>query len=337
MRGYLLGLVGGALGTLMVLVGLYFGVATALPEYLPAPKITKVAHLDEKLRFFRHHDGFAPEVLAIGSSITWRQFDASAFSPGPNGDRVLNGATVLLKPHQAKFVTDFYLERYPQIRTIVMLTALPDFNNCSEPPEMFNPEDAEGYAFEKEDEWPFYLKYFTFLYIRDAWNLPRRRQPLVGDIYIDRFGSGPIQIPVSEIRGLNYKGLVANEACIDALAEFSAAVRKSGRQFVVVFAPVNPQYWRTFPESAQEHQELVRKVTEAVARDGTKVLTFDRDESFTAWDFWDAFHLQWPSAQRLSRRIADLIGQSTRDAASLPDGNVSSPSKLRAKTVGVTP
>src|SRR3546814_18566499 len=73
----------------------YAAFATVWPESLPAPAISRLVQIDEKLRFLRQHPGLDPEVLAVGSSITWRQIDGDAFSTSVDGDdgRFLNGGT----------------------------------------------------------------------------------------------------------------------------------------------------------------------------------------------------------------------------------------------------
>jgi hypothetical protein len=75
MRRYWVGNVAGAVACLGVIAGAIAYLSHV--KRMPAPAMTLVQHLDEKLRYLRDHPEFTPELVAVGSSIAWRQLDGS--------------------------------------------------------------------------------------------------------------------------------------------------------------------------------------------------------------------------------------------------------------------
>src|SRR3546814_17453906 len=88
-----------------------------MPQSPPAPPITRCTARYEKLRFLRLHPGYDPAILAIGSSVAWRQLHGPAFDAVAGRDHAfLNGATVHLQTHQSRAMLDFYLAPYRNVR-----------------------------------------------------------------------------------------------------------------------------------------------------------------------------------------------------------------------------
>jgi len=305
----------GAIGTLAGLGALYWSVQRYWPQYLPPPAITRLEPLDDKLRFLRQRPDLDPRILAVGSSITWRQLVGSDFVRPSEEFRFLNGGTALLKTHQTRAMVDWYLQRYRHVETIINLVALPDFDDCSRNPALlFDPVDAAAYAFGKAAEWPFYLKYFTPLrYARTARNYPRVHVPLVGEDWLDPFGSSPLYVQEAGKLGLHYGPLKVDPACIDFMAQISAELAARGLRLVVVFAPVHPDYRSAYPQSDLASRDLIERVKAAVAPHGTRVVVAYDDAEFKQSDFFDAFHLQEYAVRRLSKRIASLIVPGVED------------------------
>lgn len=307
---YLAAIAAGALG----LVGAYAGTVLLLeaqfPQHLPAPSITRIKHLDEKLLYLRERGPVEPALLAVGSSITWRQMDGDAFAEIAGGsDRVFNGATAFLQTHQTRFLTDFYLDRFSGVETVLVMVALPDFSNCTTIDSVvMDTADAVGYAFEHEDELGYYFKYFTPLsYLKRGISMAEQRQPLTGEVYLDEYGSSPIDLPEGATPSLRYDEMGVDEACVAALAALSAEIDGQGKEMVLVFAPVHPDYWTTFPASRAAWRAAAERIREAVARHGTRVLDLAESPAFKAEDFFDAFHLRWPAVARFSTMTADWM------------------------------
>ena len=70
MKRFALGIAAGAVAVFGGLATAYGALKTVWPESLPAPAISRLVQIDEKLRFLRRHPEIDPKILAVGSSIT---------------------------------------------------------------------------------------------------------------------------------------------------------------------------------------------------------------------------------------------------------------------------
>ncbi|HEV7369232.1 hypothetical protein [Arenibaculum sp.] len=307
---YLAAIAAGAIG----LAGAYAGTVLLLeaqfPQHLPAPSITRIKHLDEKLLYLRERGPVEPALLAVGSSITWRQMDGDAFAELAGGaDRVFNGATAFLQAHQTRFLTEFYLDHFSGVETVLVMVALPDFSDCTGIDSvLMDTADAVSYAFEGKDDLGFYFKYFTpLMYLKRGISMAEQRQPLTGEVYLDEYGSSPIDLLPGTTPSLRYGELPVDDACIAELAKLSAEIDGMGKEMALVFAPVHPAYWESFPAAREAWRAVAERITEAVAPHGTRVLDLAESPAFKAEDFFDAFHLRWPSVARFSTMTADWM------------------------------
>lgn len=317
MKRFAYGMIAGLVTFVAGLVAGYVSVALIWPNHLPAPAIGRLVHIDEKLRFIRDNPDLDPTILAVGSSITWRQLDGAAFGRQPNGKpRLFNGATGALKVHQTADLIELYLEHFQHVKTVLVMTNQEDFSDCtSEAAEMVDHWAATAYAFE---DWPaayFYFRYFSpQRYVQTAWTLSERRQPRIGDLYLDAYGSGPLTVPKSMQRGLRYRPVEADPACFANLVALSHRLAHRKIRLVVVFPPVHPAYRRAHPGVDQWTERTMYQLATETAGDQTLVLSLYDDSRFEADDFYDAYHLQWPAVRRLSPIVADALGQGIDDS-----------------------
>lgn len=321
MRTYLLGLLGGACATLGVMAAGYFTALRVAPQYVPAPALTSLEHLDEKLRFLRERPEIDPKILAVGSSITWRQFDGAPFVPMAGGEaHVLNGGTAFLKTHQTEFVTGFYLDHFKNVETVIQVTNIPDFRRCkTEPAEMFNADHAASYAFERDAALPFYLRYFTpYRYLRTAKDLPAERRLGDGDLALDGFGTGPIDTAGN--RGLFYDRIDVDRDCIDHLVRLGRRMAQDGIRYVVVFAPVHPGYWEAYPDMLRETEAVVAILRDRLRPIGGVVIDMHARHHYPVSAFYDAFHMQWDAVTEFSAEVAVLVESKLRTAGPLDGG-----------------
>jgi hypothetical protein len=308
-------------GVSAVLFGLtacYAALAYVWPQRLAPPAISPLASFDLKLRFLRNHAALDPQILAVGSSITWRQLDGAAFERSAHR-RFLNGATANLKIHQTRDLLEFYLAHYRNVRTVLVMVGPPDFEDCSdEPARTFDHEDAAAYVFGRWPEPYFYLRYFApQRYAQAVLTLAGRQAEFTGDLFHDRYGSGPLKVPKSMMRGLRYGPVQADPACIDALIDLSHALAARRRHLVIVFPPLHPEYRGSYPEVMEWLRDAAKRVEAGTKIDGTKVVLLYDHPDFVAADFFDAVHLQWPSAKRLSSLIAGTIAGTGRQQPQL--------------------
>ncbi len=284
--------------------------STVWPERLPAAAISRLETLDEKLRFIRERPSLEPRLLAVGSSITWRQIDGAAFQEIAGGTgRFLNGATGYLKIHQTRDLLGFYLDHYDDVRSVVIMTGPSDFTDCSvEPAVMLYHEGAATYAFGRGPSLYYYLRYFSpQRYLRGVMTLAQRTTPLTGDLFLDEYGSGQLQVPASMRRGLRYGSVEIDPTCVDAIVKLSRDLTERSRDLTVVFAPLHPEYRERFPKVVAAMHRVTRQLERRTADDGTRIIRMMDAPGYRPSDFFDAFHLQWPAVQRLSREVVEAM------------------------------
>src|SRR4051812_7077496 len=208
-------------GLFLVLGGAGLTALSALGR-LPAPPITATNCIDEKFRFLHETDIRDPGLLAVGSSVTWRNLDFSVFEDHYGGDvKPLNAAPCYLYTNQTAYLTDFLLDNMPSVKSVITVFSMRDFSSCStSPTAFFKPEDARGYVFDGKPAWHLYLKNLRpASFVRDVINLPAMRAgagnsaPLV----MDEYGSGPLTLPEPEIR----QNVELDPTCLDHLSAMS--------------------------------------------------------------------------------------------------------------------
>jgi hypothetical protein len=305
LKAFSFGIAAGFTVAFAAIASVFGAVGVLWPERLPPPAISSLAVIDEKLRFLRGRPELDPQILAVGSSITWRQLSGEEFAR--NG-RFLNAGMVKLKAHHTAAMAEFFLDRYRSVGELVTLVSLPDFEDCSDAALMFDPDDALRYAF---DGWPssyFYLRYFDLQrYVRTARTLVEKRVPMSGELYIDDYGSGPIQISRELDLGLRYHDIYPDPHCTASLVALAAKAAARDVDVMIVFSPIHPDYRALHPVSMQAMAQLVEDVRTAATPYGAKVLSLFDDPRFTARDFYDAFHLQWDAVDDLSRVVANTL------------------------------
>jgi len=308
LKAFSFGIAAGFAAAFAGIASLFGAVGALWPDRLPPPAISRLAVIDEKLRFLRDRPELDPEILAVGSSITWRQLSGAEFERD-GGARFLNAGMVKLKTHHTATMAEFFLDRYRRVDDLVTLVSLPDFEDCSDDAAlMFDPDDALRYAF---DGWPesyFYLRYFDLRrYVRTARTLAEKRIPLTGELYIDDYGSGPIQLSRELDLGLRYGDIYPDPRCTAALVALAQKAAARGVDVTIVFSPIHPDYRDLYPVSMQAMEQLVAEVREGASAHGAKVISLFDDPRFVAHDFYDAFHLQWDAVDELSRVVAAAL------------------------------
>ena len=145
---------------------------------LPAPPVTATNCIDEKFKFLHETDIRNPGLIAVGSSVTWRNLDFSVFAEHYGKDiEPLNAAPCFLYVNQTAYLTDFLLDNMPSVKSVMSVFSMRDFSACAvSPTEFFRREDAEGYVFDKRPGWHLYLKNFRPVsFARDVVDLPGMR------------------------------------------------------------------------------------------------------------------------------------------------------------------
>lgn len=167
---------------------------------------------------------------------------------------------------------------------MLILTGPPDFaDGTREPAVLLNHQDAAAYAF---NDWPAAYFYFRYLspqrYMRTALTLAARRAPYAGDLFLDDYGSGPIEVPREMQRGLRYGAISPDPVCAKALVKLSHRMTALNVRLVVVFALIHPDYRRRYPDVAAWIDRAASEVEAATADDDTRIIRLSDDRQFAA-------------------------------------------------------
>ncbi|MGP3722278.1 hypothetical protein SAMN05421763_11024 [[Luteovulum] sphaeroides subsp. megalophilum] len=303
MRSYILSAAAGMVLMAGALAAAFTAAAAIWPDRMPPPAISGSIATDEKLKYLRDRGREPVDVLAIGSSITWKHLDGAPFD-GRVGNFV-NGGTAYLQVHEIRTFTRFYLDLYPRISQVVMLSALPDYGTCAGEGRIMDLEDAASYVRGRMPEAWFYMRYFAPLrYVLQARRRSERLKPYDAFGYwLDRHGTTPSMLPTEVGYDLRYDEIALDPACLEALDGLNRDLTARGVTFTLVMTPVAPRYSDLHPATTRATERI-----ESFARSrGIRLIDFFGDPSFEDADFWDAFHMQWPAARRLSREVADTL------------------------------
>ncbi|MCE6952537.1 hypothetical protein LAZ29_16510 [Cereibacter sphaeroides] len=272
-------------------------------DKMPPPAISGSIATDEKLRYLRQRGDEPVDVLAVGSSITWKHLDGAPFDA--RGGKFVNGGTAYLRIHETRTLTRFYLDLYPGISHVVMLSALPDFSGCTGDGSIMDLDDARAYVRGDRPVAYFYMRYFAPLrYAMQARRREQQQVPFDGFGYwMNEHGTTPSTRPTDANDELRYEELPLEPACLEALDQLEAELAARGIDFTLVLTPVAPRYSGLYPRTVRAMDDAAR----FARTHGIRVLDYSDDKTYGNSDFWDAFHMQWPAAKRLSREVAETL------------------------------
>lgn len=304
------------LGLFLLIGGAGLAALSALGR-LPAPPITATNCIDEKFKFLHETTIRSPTLLAVGSSVTWRNLDFSQLKARYGEEiRPLNAAPCYLYANQTAFMTDFLLDNMPSVRTVLSVFSMRDFSQCrNSPTEFFRPGDARGYVFDGSPAWHLYFKNFRPLaFVRDVIALPDMRSGRAADatLVMDRYGSGPFVLPHPEIRD----DFELDESCLDHLGRMSEDLAARGVDFIVVLMPLMPAWRDAYDPGGVRDARFRSAVADELA--GTRTVLIDAQEGLRLdnRNFTDHAHLQWPSVPLLMQY---LMAQLDRTELGLDD------------------
>jgi hypothetical protein len=274
-------------------------------DRLPAPPLTATHCIDEKFKFLRETDIRNPDIIAVGSSVTWRNIDFSLFDRRL-GDRAdpLNAAPCFLKVNETAFLTDFYLRHMPRVRTVVTVFAMRDFDDCRGDGAFFDADDARRYVFDRMPGWPLYFKNFRpWTFAKDVVRVPAMRSGAdsLAPMVMDRYGSGPLRIEPPDVRG----DMAYTRACLDRLEKAARDLKARKVDWVVVLMPPMPAWIAAFDLGGR--RDAAWRAAVAARLDGTGALLLDGARSPIDADrqFTDPTHLHWDSVPILTTWIMD--------------------------------
>jgi hypothetical protein len=278
---------------------------------LPAPPVTATNCIDEKFKFMHDTEIRNPGLIAVGSSVTWRNLDFSVFAEHYGGEvEPLNAAPCFLYVNQTAFYTDFLLDNMPSVKSVMSVFSMRDFSACAaSPTEFFRPEDAKGYVFDKDPAWHLYLKNFRPVsFARDVVELPAMRsgEDSSASMVMDPYGSGPFTLPKPEIR----EDFQLDATCLDHLSAMSDDLSRRGIDFIVVLLPQMPAWRDAYDPGGVRDAEFRREVSRRLEPTRTVLIDAQQGLHLTNDQFTDHAHLQWRSVPLLMRYLISQLDKS---------------------------
>jgi hypothetical protein len=305
-----------AAGLLLCVVG-FVGTITLLAaaQRLPAPPVSGTYCIDEKLAWLKDNpDTFAANMVAVGSSTTWRNLDFSVLSPGARSalGGVVNAAPCHLRANQTRFMVEYLLERRPEIHTVMTVLSPRDMEVCSTTPAaFFEPKVADSY-FEGTipDLWIYFRNLRAESFIGDIVHLPRRRQV---ELIYDQFGSGPLTVDKPNL----WFPFVPEPSCYRELRSLAVDLRARNVQFLVVTFPVMPDWTRQHDPLAETQNSFHKDVQAALADTGAILVDAQTNYRLPTSAFTDPVHLQWPHVADFTRYVWNEARQASARLPSL--------------------
>ncbi|UEM06778.1 hypothetical protein JL101_030255 (plasmid) [Skermanella rosea] len=290
--------------------------ALASVDRLPAPPITATNCIDEKFKFLHETTIRDPDLLAVGSSVTWRNLDFSVLK-ARYGDAVepLNAAPCYLHVDETAFLTGFLLDNMPSVKTVLSVFSMRDFEACSAGENaFFRPEDARDYVFGGSPGWHLYFKNFRpGAFLRDALTLADMRsgENIHAPLVMDAYGSGPLLLPEPDIR----ENVSVDPACLRHLRNMSKELSRRGVEFVVVLLPPMPGWIAAYDPGGFRDGAFRSEVSRHLERTGALLIDAAKGLALTDKDFTDPAHLQWTSVPAFMDHLISQMDRSQLDLA----------------------
>jgi hypothetical protein len=296
---------------IMSFVGFYLLLgALATVGRLPAPPVSGTWCIDEKLAWLRNHrDELQSGVIAVGSSVTWRDLDFSAL---PEETRRASGGTINAAPcflqiSQTRFFTAFLLDHQPTTRTVITIVAGVDFENCTTTPKaFFDARMAEKFLYNEYSSiglWLYYRNFRPISFLQDIWQRRAR------EIVFDAFGSGPLTTDGPNFQHPFMRPYKPQAACFEELRGMAKDLRERGIQFIVVTIPTMPRWAKDYDPEGEMRTAFLSNVRSAVS--GTGAILVDAAISYSLPNeaFTDPAHLQWRETARFTRFVWEQARQ----------------------------
>lgn len=284
----------------------------SLAGRLPPPPLTATSCIDEKFKFLAERDTRGADLIAVGSSVTWRNLDMAAFRRKGVAQKPLNAAPCYLHLSETAFYTEFLLQHLKNVRTVVTIVAPRDFENCARPMEkFFSTGLASSYVFDWLPSFPIYFANFRPLeFAKDVLHIARMRtDPYYQfSMVMDEYGSGPLYAWSNWL-----PEPVFDDMCFVALGELEKVVKEAGATLVVATFPLQTEWKAKYDPSGELVRSFEERVRSVLAVPSTQLL-LGSHERLGSLRHADAVHYLWPSAVEYSAHLADELRRDRPDA-----------------------
>lgn len=305
---YVMAIISGAI-TALALFCAFYGTLYAT-GYLPPPPLANNVCTDEKLAFLRQNPPIDPNFLVVGSSVAWRNIDSSVIARELSGARPLNGGFCGMQVHQSAFISDWFIDRWPDIKQVVLVVSPLDFSSCKAGREAFDPVDAGKFTFEAKPAWSFYLRYFDPISLRRNIERQARDREEAQRLKVDRsytkYGDGPLD--TNENRGLFYGPMPPTDPnCFAALRALATKLVAEGRSLAVIATPIHPDWNSEYDPQGAFREAFWSDLRESLRSTGAHFWNADEAGILDESAFTDAIHVRWSAATTLTGGIVEHL------------------------------
>lgn len=272
---------------------------------LPPPPLAGNVCVNEKFKFLAERDIRDTDLMAVGSSVTWRNLDMAAFGRRNLANRPLNASTCYLQLGQTGFYTDFMLAHLKRVRSVIIVVAPRDFEQCTATKEKFFSTDlAAAYVFSRMSPFPIYLANFRpASFIEDAIHIKRLRADVSDEhtMVMDAYGTSPVRASSPW-----WPRPVLQETCFGALRELEQTVTAAGAHLIVASFPLHPEWHERYDPTGAVIAAFEARLQAALVKPSTLFFSAGKTAD-PSWRYVDSVHLVWDSATAFSDRLAALI------------------------------
>lgn len=304
-RAYVLGF----FGLVVICVGAFALLLAVLDRLamLPPPPVTGTTCMDEKFKFLAERDLSDVDLIAVGSSVTWRNLDVAAFKRHGLARQPVNAAPCYLHVSEMVYYTGFLLSRMSNVRTVVSVVAPRDFERCTARREAFFPAMLAGrYVFDNMTPFPIYLTNLVpHRFMRDVLRIRQMRSDPNASmtLVMDENGAGPMRASGDWLPKPAFADM-----CFAALTELERTVTMKGARLIVATLPMQPQ-WRALYDPAGQVIGAFEQRVRAALVSPTTLLHSGSHVSAQPLSYSDAIHFLWDSAVHYSATLAEASAQ----------------------------
>lgn len=284
----------------IISVSLLWCAITALSAFdrLPPPPVSGTWCIDSRFAWMKQTPQWRDAgIIAVGSSVTWRNLDFEVTSAETKDQGVFNFAPCFLTMNQTRYLTGYILDRAAAAKTVLTVLAPRDFEGCSRNrTAFFDPSIADRYIDRASSGWWLYFRNFRLNDILGHALYAQERRAI---LKFDPFGSGPLTNATPDT-GRAFK---PEPGCYPELTELAKSLDAKGIQFIVATFPVM-RAWSD-RHDAQGVIQTRFKLDIENALSGTKAILVD---GVIGWRvpnsaFADPVHLQWSETADFTRFV----------------------------------
>lgn len=273
---------------------------------LPSLPLTGTNCIDEKFAFLHDADVSNVDMIAVGSSVTWRNVRMSEFISSGLAEKPINAAPCFLHMNQTAFLTEFLLDRMPTVDTVVTVVAPRDFSDCRDiDTKFFNTDHAGTYIFDKG--FPWYLYFTNFRprpFFLDLIRLPEMRLDPRSDksVRMETFGAGPILVEHTF-----YPEPRFDDQCFQWLTKLEEIVTSRHARLIVVTFPTADKWRQMYDPDGTIISKFKKDVQASLRRSDTQIISGDDFPAEQTY-FADGVHFLWPYTNKFTQFIAQHSG-----------------------------